>query len=182
MEKTPLAGPLVFTTVGAAVRVSASVAPAALPTVMVPSFAVVPPVFIAGVGAENVTVAPVTVKVTVLLLPPGAGVTTVTVLPPRLAPDAMVNVAVTLVSLTAAKLLTVTLVPETVTAVAPVRPAPVSVTFTGVPPRTPEVGLMEAKNGPTVKFTALVVVPPTVTVTLRTLRVAVAEMVKVAVT
>jgi hypothetical protein len=70
IEKLPLAGPAVFTTVGAAVRVSALVAPAALLTVMVPVFVPVPPVFNAGGLPENVTVAPVTVKVTELLVAP----------------------------------------------------------------------------------------------------------------
>ncbi len=72
IEKTPV--PAVLTTVGAAVRVSGPVAAAALLTVMVPVFVVVlaVPVVNAGDGAEIVTLAPVTVKLTLFVLPPVA--------------------------------------------------------------------------------------------------------------
>ena len=67
---------------------------------------------------------------------------TVTFLAVADAPDEMVKVAVTVVALTAAKLLTVMPPPDTLTAVAPVRPVPVMVTFTTVP-WAPVLGAIE---------------------------------------
>jgi len=99
------------------------------------------------VGAIEVSVgAPgeVTVNVTVLLGPPG--VVMVTVRAETVAVPAIVKVAVAVVALTTVRPLTVTPVPETATAVAPVRFVPVSVTGTLVP-RTPEIGEIELSVG-----------------------------------
>jgi len=97
-------------------------------------------------GEMEVNVGPCTVNVTALVTP--AGVVTVTFLAPVAAPVVMVKVAVTVVSFTALKALTVTPPPDTVTAVAPVRPTPVMVTGTAVP-RTPVLGAIEASPVPT---------------------------------
>jgi hypothetical protein len=95
-----------------------------------------------------------------------AGVLTVTVLSPVPAFDAIVNVAVTLVSLTALKFDTLTPPPETVTEVAPVRAVPVRVTFTCVP-RDAEAGLMDVSVAPrTVKGTVVLVPPGVITLRL----------------
>src|SRR5664279_414123 len=119
------------------------------------------------------------VKPTVLVVPPGAVTETFRVV--KLAVAAMVNVAVTVVSFTTARLLTVTPLPETFTAVAPVRPLPVKVTGTAKP-RTPEVGLIDVRDGAsTVKVTLLPVPPVVVTVTFLELRPAFEAIVKVAV-
>jgi len=134
----------VFTTAGAAVSVSGPVAVAALLTVTVPLCVVNVPVTSDGVGPANVTVAPVTVNVTELLVP--FGVVTVTFLAVSGAPAPIVKVAVIVVLLTTTRALTVTPVPDTFTAVAPVRFVPVRVTGTAVP-RTPEVGAIEARVG-----------------------------------
>jgi len=72
----------------------------------------------------------VTVNVTVLLVPPG--VVTLTVLAPSAAVAAIVKVVVTVVAVTV-KAPAVTPVPDTVTAVAPVRFVPVKVTVPVVP-------------------------------------------------
>jgi len=74
---------------------------------------------------------PVTVKVTALLLPPGA--VTVTFLALAVAPAEIVNVAVTEVLLTTVRALTAMPPPDTLIAVVPVSPVPVSVTATAVP-------------------------------------------------
>jgi hypothetical protein len=76
------------------------------------------------VGAGKVT----TVKVTALLVPPLPGAVTVTFLAEPVATLESVKVAVTEVSLTTLKPLTVTPPPETLIAVVPVRPVPVRVT------------------------------------------------------
>ncbi len=111
-----------------------------------------------------------TLKLTVLLVPPGVVIDTVLV-PPVPALAAMVNVAVTVVLFTTVRLLTVNPVPGvTVIAVAPVRLVPVNVTGTDVP-RVPVVGEIDASVGTvpavTVNATALLAVPfAFVTVTL----------------
>ena len=87
-----------------------------------------------------------TVKVTALLVPL-TGVTTLTVLAVSPAPAVMENVAVTVPSSTTAILLTVIPLPETVIALALVRPLPVNVTGTSVP-RSPVLGEIEVSNGP----------------------------------
>ena len=121
-----------------------------------------------------------TVNVTVLVVPPGVTVT-LTVLADRLAPAVMVNVALTVVSFTTARLLEVTPVPDTVIAVVPVRPLPVRVTGTLVA-RVPELGAIADSTGPsTVNVCALLAPPPFVTLTFLALTVAVAEIVNVAV-
>jgi len=76
----------------------------------------------------------ITVNVTALLVP--AADVVVTFLAPPVALDAIANVAVTVVSFTTATLVTVKPFPETLTAVVPVNPLPVRVTFTtfGVEP------------------------------------------------
>ena len=136
------------------------------------------------VGLIEASVGPVTVNVTVLVVAPD--VTTATFLVPRVAPAAIVNVAVTEVSLTTVKLLTVMPPPPPppvpATPVAPVRPAPVKVTETAVP-RAPVVGLIEASVGPvTVNVTFPVVPIGVTTATFLALIVAPAAIVKVAVT
>ena len=81
------------------------------------------------VGLIDVSVgtdAEVTVNCTVLVVP--IGVVTLTVLPVRAAPVPIVNVAVTVLSLTTVRPLTVMPPPDTLTAVAPVSAVPLSVT------------------------------------------------------
>lgn len=135
------------------------------------------------VGLIDVSVgtdAAVTVNCTVLVVP--AGVVTLTVLPVRAAVPEIVNVAVTVLSFTTVRALTVMPPPDTLTAVAPVNPVPLRVTGTLVS-RWPDVGVIEASVGPsTVNVTLPVVPPPVVMVTFLTVSAAVFEMVKVAVT
>jgi hypothetical protein len=108
-------------------------------------------------------------------------VVTVTVLPVRAAPAPIVNVAVTVLSFTTVRPLTVMPPPDTFTAVAPVSPVPLSVTGTLVA-RWPEVGLIDASVGPVTVNVTLPVVPPDVLmVTFLAVSAAVFEMVKVAV-
>jgi len=102
------------------------------------------------VAEVKVTVPTFTVNVTVLLVP--AGVVTLTVLAERVAVFVIVKVVVTVVEVTV-KAPTVTPVPDTFTAVAPVRFVPVKVTGTMVP-RVPDVGAIESSVG------GPVVVPP----------------------
>ena len=121
MVKVPFPVPLVLATVGLAVSVSGPAEAAALLTVIVPVFVLVPPVFNAGVGAEKATVAPGTVKLTVLDVP--VGVVTLTVRVPVAAASVMVQFAVSVVSdvCPAGAIVQVTPVPDTVTALAPSR-------------------------------------------------------------
>ena len=135
---------------------------AVLLTVTVPLCAEGLPVTSDGLGAEIVSVAPSTRK---LMVGDPAGVLTVTVLSPVPALDAIVNVAVTLVSLAALKFDTLTPTPETVTEVAPVRPVPAKVTFTCVP-RDAEAGLIDVSVAPRTVNGSVVLVPPGV-LTLR---------------
>jgi hypothetical protein len=123
----------------------------------------------------------ITVNVRALVGPPG--IVTVTFLALTVAVAEMLRVAVTVVVFTATKLLTVTPVPDTVTAVAPVRLTPVMVTGTTVF-STPLLGVIEVSDGPTTVNPTVLLVPPGVVVMLTVLapRVAVAERVKVAVT
>ena len=103
-------------------------------------------------GVMDVNVGPagtVTVKVTALLVPDG--VVTVTFLAPNVAVGEMVKVAVTVVALTAAKLVTVMPPPLTFTALAKVRPVPVIVTGTTVP-WLPLLGEIEASVAVPVVF------------------------------
>jgi hypothetical protein len=184
IEKVPAPVPLTLVNEGAAVSVSgpAVVPVAVLLTVMVPAFALVPPPFMAGVGPENKTVAPDTVNVTVLLVPLGV-VVTLTVLVPSAAPAVIVKFAVTELSFTTVTPLTVTPAPDTVTAVAPVKPVPVRVTGTTVP-RAPEVGAIEVRAGPSNVNVTPPLVPPgvvTETVLVAGVREAFAAIVKVAV-
>jgi hypothetical protein len=97
------------------------------------------------VGLIDERVGPVTVKLTELVFP--TGVVTLTDRDETVAFDAMVKVAVTVESLPIWMLLTVTPVPDTTTAVAPVRWLPVNVTGK-LEPRTPDVGLMEERVAP----------------------------------
>jgi hypothetical protein len=123
-----------------------------------------------------------TVNVSVLLVPPGA--VTVTVLGVSPAVAVIVKFAVTVASFTTVTPLTVTPAPDTVTAVAPVKPVPVRVTGTTVP-RAPVVGAIEVRDGPSsVNVTPPPLVPPgvvTVTVLVAGVRDAFAAIVKVAV-
>jgi hypothetical protein len=103
------------------------------------------------------------VNVTGLLAPPGT-VVTLTFLAVSPAAAAIVKVAVTVVSFTTVRLLTV-IPPPAVMAVAPVRPLPVNVTGTLVP-CSPMLGAMEVSDGPcTVKVWVLLVPPGVVTMT-----------------
>jgi hypothetical protein len=83
------------------------------------------------VAFVKVSVPAVTVKVTVLLVPPG--VVTLTVLADTVALPEIVKRAVTVVALTTVTLLTVMPVPDTFTADVPVRFVPVKVTGTATP-------------------------------------------------
>jgi hypothetical protein len=95
---------------------------------------------------------------------------------------ARVTVAVTVVSFTTTTLLAVMFGwPGRFTVVTPVRPMPVRVTGKLVP-RTPELGLIAVRKGPTVNVTALLAEPAPVTVTFLRPTVAVDKIVKVAVT
>jgi hypothetical protein len=122
----------------------------------------------------------VTVNVTLPVFP--LGVTRWTFLAVSPAALVIVNVAVTCVSLTTVRPEAVTPVPETLTELAPVKPAPVRVTRTLLP-RTPDTGLIETNVGAvTVKVTVPLVPPGVVTLTVLALSVAVDPIVKVAVT
>jgi hypothetical protein len=104
-----------------------------------------------------------TVNDTVLLVPPGAVTDTFLADSPALA--VMVKFAVTVVSFTTVKPLTVT-PPDTLIAVVEVSPVPVRVTGRLPLPRAPAVGAIEASTGPaTVNVTELLVPPGLVTVT-----------------
>jgi len=127
------------------------------------------------VGAGGFT----TVNVTAFVVPPGA--VTVTLRAESVAAAVMTKLAVIVVSFTTVKVLTVTPVPATVMLVAPVRPAPVSVTA-AVVPLTPLPGETALRVGAsTVKVTELLVPPGVVTVTFRAVAPAVGAMTKVAV-
>jgi hypothetical protein len=135
-------------------------------------------------GAIEVSVGTVTVNGTELLVAPV--VVTVTVLAPNPALAEIAKLAVTVVSFTTVIPLIVTPPPDTVIAVVPVRPVPVRVTGM-VAPRVPVFGAIEVNVGfitVTVNGTELVVAPPALVTVRRVLlpRVAVAEIVKVAVT
>jgi hypothetical protein len=122
----------------------------------------------------------VTVNCTVLVAP--IGVVTLTVLPVTAAPAPILNVAVTILSFTTARPLTVMPPPDALTAVAPVSPVPLNETGTLVA-RMPDVGVIDASVGPvTVNVTLPVVPPPVVMLTFLAVSAAVLEMVKVAVT
>ena len=86
-----------------------------------------------------------TVKVTALLVPPGAVMVTLLGLPPAIA--LMVKVALTCESLTTVTPLTVTPLPDTLIAVAPVSPLPKMLTGVAIP-RTAEVGAIDVSTGP----------------------------------
>jgi len=119
---------------------------------------------VVSVGAGTV----VTVNVTLPLVPPG--VVTVTFLAPRAALPPMAKLAVTEVALTTLTPLTVTPVPDTLTALVPVRFVPVRVTGT-VAPCAPVLGLIVVSVGGgivvTVNVTPPLVPPGVVTVTFR---------------
>src|SRR6267143_334025 len=86
-----------------------------------------------------------TVNVTVLLVPPG--VVTLTVLGPSAAVAPIAKFALTTVGFTTVTPLAVTPVPDTVTAVAPVRFVPVSITGRTKVPRAPNAGDIEVRVG-----------------------------------
>ena len=102
----------------------------------------------------------------IVLVPPG--VVTVTLCAPNAAVVAMLNVAVTVVSLTTVRPLTVTPAPEMLIAVVVASQVPVIVTGTLLP-STPEAGAIDVSVGGggafTVNVTALLVPPAVVTVT-----------------
>jgi len=106
-------------------------------------------------GANPVSAGPCTVNGTELLVPPG--VVIVTALAVAAALDVMAKFAVTLVSLTTVRPVTVTPPPGTVIAVAPVNPVPERVTGTVVP-RTPVLGVIEVNTG-VAGFTTVSVTP-----------------------
>lgn len=133
------------------------------------------------VGAIEVSVGPCTVNAPVKVLVPPFGVVAATFLAESVAVAVMTQFALMVVALVPVTV-QVTPVPDMVTAVAPCRSVPVSVTGTVVP-RTPVVGLIEASVGPvTVNGTVLLVPPGPVTVTVLAPSVAPAVIVKVAVT
>src|ERR1700730_706653 len=181
--------PVTGVIVGAVVNVSApAFAPVALlVTVMVPFF-----MFRRGPlvrsGPLNDAVPPCTVKVTLLVTPLFPfGVLTLMFWPPNVVPGARLRVAVTLVALTAAKLVTVmSEEPGAVTPVAPPRLVPARVTLMLVP-RVPEAGEMEVSVGLCialciVNVTGLLLVPPDeVTLTVLIVGAALAVIVKFAV-
>ena len=186
IEKVP--GPAVLVIVGAAENENAAAfaPPAVLVTVMVPFLVPVPPVFNAGVGAESVRVAPVTLNATVLVVP--FAVVTLKFFTPSVLLFAKVMVAVAEVpeafTVKAPKVMLAYIVVVAALHVAPARFVPVSVTFTGVP-RTPLLGLMLVRVGASVvtrNCTVLVVPTDVVTLTFLVAGGAVGEMVKVAVT
>src|SRR4051794_40884328 len=111
---------------GAVVRLTgpAPVPAAVLLTVMVPVLVAVLGVVVvsAGVGPANATVPSMVVKPTAWVVP--IGVTTVPFLVPCVAVGATARVALMVVAFTTVNVLTVTPVPATVTAVAPVNPFP----------------------------------------------------------
>ena len=114
------------------------------------------------------------------VMAPGV-VVTLTFLAVSPAPAAIAKVAVTVASSTTVRLLTVTPLPETVIAFAPVSLLPVNVTATLVP-RPPVPGVIEVSDGPcTVKAWALLVPLDVLTLTFLALIVVLAAMVKVAV-
>jgi hypothetical protein len=135
------------------------------------------------VGLIDARVGPVTVKVTVLLVPPGAVM--LTFLAVSAAPVVITKFAVTVVSFTTFKLLTLTPAPDTAIAVAPVRFVPMRVTGTVIP-RWPELGAIDAKVGTggvtTVNVTVLVVPPGAVTLTFLAVSAAFAAITNDAVT
>ena len=96
------------------------------------------------VAEVKLSVPAVTVKPTVLLVPPG--VVTLTVLAETVAVPEIVKVAVTVVALTTVTLLTVMPVPDTFTADVPVRFVPVKVTGTATP-RPELAGEMDVSVG-----------------------------------
>ena len=151
MEKVPPAPPT-FAMVGAAVKVNApAVAPAeVLVTVTEPVLVVVFPGVVVRVGLANAIVAPVTENVTGAVVVPAAvpiGVVAVTFLVVSPAPRAIAHDAFTAVAVGVPVIVQVTLPPR-LTAVAPVRAVPLTVTGTVVP-RTPLVGVIEVSVGPT---------------------------------
>lgn len=182
---------LVLVTVGVALNTNGPVAVAALVTVIVPVFAAVVAGVVtnAGEGAvattgPSVNVAPRTVNVVA-----GAetgvvpiGVTTVMFLEPSVAAGAIAQFALTVVVPVTVTPEQVTFVPDTLTAVAPVRFEPVRVTAT-VLPRVPDDGAITWSVGPTtVKPPVRVPVPDgVVMLTFLAPTVAVVVMVKVAV-
>ena len=166
IENVPFAAPAVVVIVGAAVSVigAAEVPVAEFMTVTVPIFVVRLFPFNPGDGPDQFTVAPCTVNATELVVP--FGVTTAMLRLPVPAVPAMVSVAVACVALTTVRPLAVAPVPETVTAVAPVRPLPVRVMGTAVP-RKPAVGATVVNDGArTVNATLFVVPAGVVTVIL----------------
>jgi len=158
---------------------------------VVPVAAMLLPVSVTGTGVPRRPVAgatevsvgtggPTTVKVTVLLVPPGV-VVTLTFRALIVAVAEIASVAVTVASLTTIRLLYVTPVLDTVIAVAPVRPLPLRVTGTLVP-RVPELGVIVVSTGPnTVNVCVLLVPPGTLTLTFLAPSAAVPEIVNVAV-
>lgn len=134
-------------------------------------------------GVIEASVGPVTVNVSGLLAPPS--VVTVTFLAVRPAVAVIVKVAVTVVSLTTVKLLTVMPAPTPLIADVVNRLVPVKVTGTLVP-REPNVGLMELSAGAagllTTKDTLLLVPFVVVTETVLVVSAAVVEIANVAVT
>ena len=137
-------GGVVCTTAGAAVSVSGAVAAAALLTVITPFFVPNPPLFNAGVGAEMVTVVPVTENAAVAVVLP-FDVVTVTFLLVRPALLAIAQLVFTVVGVD--EIPVHVMPPPMFTAVAPARSLPLMATATVVP-RTPEVGVIDVSEGP----------------------------------
>ena len=180
IENVPPAVPTLLT-VGDAVNVKGPFAAAALVTVIVPVFVVVlaGAVVSTGAGALSVTVAPVTVNPPTRAGVVPIGVVTDTFLAVVAAVAAIVQFAVTVVDVGVPVIAQATPGPDTLTAVAPVRFVPVSVTGTVVP-ISPDSGETSVRVGPrTVKVSVLLVPDPVVMLTVLAVRPAPAEMVKV---
>lgn len=119
---------------------------------------VVPRAPVLGAMANNPLGGTVTVKVSALLVPPGA--VTVTFLAPAVAFAETASVALTVVSLTTVMLLTVMPLPLTLIADVPVSPVPVSVIGTLAVPRLAEAGLMPVSTGPVIANGCVLLAPP----------------------
>jgi hypothetical protein len=183
IEKAPV--PLSLGIVGATVALNVN-APAVAPvavflTVTNPVFVVVLAGVVVRTGFVKASVAPVTVNAPLSVLEdPFDDVVTVTFFPPVDVPAGIVQLAFTVVFVGVPEIVHV-IPPDMVTPLAFCKPLPLTVTATVVP-RTPDVGLIAVRKGPTVNVTVLLVEPAPETVTFLRPTAAVDEIVKVAVT
>ena len=150
-----------------------AVAPVRLMPVSVTAW-VVPLAPVLGMIENNPAGGTVTVKVTALLFPPGA--VTVTFLAPAVAEAAMFTVAVSVLSLVTARLVTVKPLPEKLTEVVPVRPDPVRAIVRPVVPRLAEAGAIAVRTGPVIANGKVLLAPPAFTTPTFTLPMAAAPV------